>query len=89
MADDPRLRSGVVAALPDFCSAGSVFTLVVVAELVVVIDALAPDGRMGWRGFLTASVFVVWLALMASLLLCRLAPLLVKWRRWTMRWVPN
>ncbi len=81
MADDSKPRSDDPAALPDFCSAGSVFTLVVVAELVVVIDALAPDGRMGWRGFLTGSVFVVWLALLASLLLCRLAPLLVKWRR--------
>lgn len=69
------------SVLPDFCSAGSVFTLVVVAELVVVIDALAPDARMHWRGFSTATLFVVWLALLASLLLCRLSPLLVKGRR--------
>lgn len=63
---------------PDFCSLASVFTLVVVAELVVVIDALAPDARMHWRGFSTATLFVVWLALLASLLLCRLAPLLAR-----------
>lgn len=69
------------AALPDFCSAASVFTLVVVAELVVVIDALAPDARMQWRGFATATLFVVWLALLASLFLCRLLPLLLKWPR--------
>jgi len=68
-------------AVPDFCSLASVFTLVVVAELVVVIDALAPDARMHWRGFSTATLFVVWLALLASLLLCRLSPLLLKWRR--------
>lgn len=68
-------------ALPDFCSLASVFTLVVVAELVVVIDALAPDARMHWRGFSTATLFVVWLALLASLLLCRLSPLLVRGRR--------
>lgn len=76
-------------ALPDFCSVGAVFTLLVVAELVVVIDALVPDSRMAWRGFLTASVFVEWLALMASLLLCRLAPLLVRWARaaaWPLAW---
>ena len=64
--------------LPDFCSMASVFTLVVVAELVVVIDALAPDTRMHWRGFATATLFVVWLALLSSLLLCRLVPRLVK-----------
>lgn len=76
-------------ALPDFCSLASVFTLVVVAELVVVIDALAPDARMDWRGFSTATVFVVWLALLASLLLCRLTPLLLRWPRavaWTLAW---
>src|SRR5690348_5641350 len=76
-------------ALPDFCSLASVFTLVVVAELVVVIDALAPDARMDWRGFSTATVFVVWLALLASLLLCRLTPLLIRWPRavaWPLAW---
>ena len=76
-------------ALPDFCSLASVFTLVVVAELVVAIDALAPDARMDWRGFSTATVFVVWLALLASLLLCRLTPLLIRWPRavaWPLAW---
>src|SRR5690348_17978142 len=72
MADTLEPSKRDAAALPNFCSAGSVFTLVVVAELVVVIDALAPDARMHWRGFSTATVFVVWLALLASLLLCRL-----------------
>ncbi|SRR5579875_573330 len=81
MADTPEPRKRDASALPDFCSAASVFTLMVVAELVVVIDALAPDARMGWRDFSTATLFVVWLALLASLLLCRLSPLLVKWPR--------
>jgi two-component system sensor histidine kinase AlgZ len=66
------------ATLPDFCSMASVFTLVVVAELVVVIDALAPGARIGWRGFATATLFVVWLALLSSLLLCRLVPRLAR-----------
>ncbi len=77
-------------ALPDFCSLGSVVTLALVAELVVIVDALAPDARMGWRGFSTATAFVVWVALLASLLLCRLAPLLLKWPRalaWPLAWV--
>ena len=82
-------RKNAAAVLPDFCSAASVFTLVVVAELVVVIDALAPDARMQWRGFATATAFVVWLALLASLLLCRLKPLLIRWPRafaWPLAW---
>ncbi|MGH8112607.1 MAG: sensor histidine kinase [Rhodanobacteraceae bacterium] len=87
---DPVARpASDLPALPDFCSAGSVFTLVVVAELVVLIDALAPDARMGWRGFSTATLFVVWLALLASLLLCRLTPLLARWPRrlaWPLVW---
>jgi two-component system sensor histidine kinase AlgZ len=70
-------------ALPDFCSADAVFTLVVVAELVVMVDALAPDARMAWRGFFTASAFVVWLALLSALLLCRLSPLLTRFPRGT------
>ncbi|MDE2270428.1 MAG: histidine kinase [Xanthomonadaceae bacterium] len=89
MADNHGTRNPDVAVLPDFCSAASVFTLVVVAELVVVIDALAPDARMDWRGFATATAFVVWLALLASLLLCRLSPLLVRWPRafaWPLAW---
>jgi two-component system sensor histidine kinase AlgZ len=81
MAETQEARTHDAAALPNFCSAGSVFTLVVVAELVVVINALAPSARMGWRDFSTATLFAVWLALLASLLLCRLAPVLVRWRR--------
>jgi two-component system sensor histidine kinase AlgZ len=90
MADNQGTRKPDAAVLPDFCSAASVFTLVVVAELVVLIDALAPDARMQWRGFATATAFVVWLALLASLLLCRLSPLLVRWPRalaWPLAWV--
>ena len=81
---------GQSTVLPDFCSLGSVFTLVVVAELVVVIDVLAPDAHMHWRAFSTATVFAVWLALLASLLLCRVSPLLSKWPRalaWPLAWL--
>lgn len=78
-SSDPAIRDDRTAStLPDFCSMGSVFTLIVVAELVVVIDALAPDARMHWRGFATATLFVVWLALLSSLLLCRMVPRLAR-----------
>lgn len=76
MAEAAPARERRKATLPDFCSVGSVFTLVIVAELVVAIDALAPDAHMGLRGFTTATAFVVWLALLAALLLCKLRPLL-------------
>lgn len=69
-----RDEHGAPVALPDFCGGGSVLALVVVAELVVAIDALAPDARLDWRGFVTASLFAVWLALLSALLLCRLSP---------------
>jgi two-component system sensor histidine kinase AlgZ len=90
MAETPESRSPDSTVLPDFCSAGAVFTLVVVAELVVVINALAPDSRMDWRGFFTASAFVVWLALLAALLLCRLSPRLTRMPRvpgYVLAWV--
>ncbi len=70
-------------ALPQFCTPAAVFSLVVVGELVVAIDALAPDSRMDWRGFTTATAFVVWLALLSALLLCRLSPGLAKLPRVT------
>jgi two-component system sensor histidine kinase AlgZ len=44
---------------------------------------------MHWRGFSTATVFVVWLALLASLLLCTLKRLLIRWPRafaWPLAW---
>ena len=90
MADATPEPTRDPAVLPDFCSMASVFTLVIVGELVVAIDALAPDARMGWRGFSTATLFVVWLALLASLLLCRLSPMLVRWPRklaWPLAWL--
>ncbi|MDQ2972729.1 MAG: histidine kinase [Rhodanobacteraceae bacterium] len=58
-------------ALPQFCGLPAVFTLLVVGELVVLISALAPDSHMGFRAFSTASAFVVWLALLCALALCK------------------
>lgn len=64
-------RDGI--ALPQFCELPAVFTLLVVGELVVLIAALAPDARMGLRSFTTASAFVIWLALLCALALCKAA----------------
>ncbi len=60
--------------VPDFCRLPTLFAVVVGAELVVVILALAPLGREHWRPaeFGTASLFAQWTALVSAMLLCRL-----------------
>ena len=62
--------------LPDFCAAGTIFVVVLVAELVAIVLSLASYSVPGT--FLTElskmSMFVMWLALPGSALLCRLRP---------------
>lgn len=65
-------------ALPQFCGLPAVFALLIVAELVVVIAALVPDARMGFRAFTTATAFAVWMALLCALLLCKATPLFAR-----------
>lgn len=65
--------------LPQFCGLPAVFTLLVVGELVVLISALAPDSHMGFRAFSTASAFVVWLALLCALALCKATVWFARW----------
>ena len=71
--------------LPDLCRLTRLATMLGVAELVVVLIALAPDGGADWTPgrFVSASGFALWLALTVSVLLCvarvrlsRLPPLL-------------
>jgi two-component system sensor histidine kinase AlgZ len=58
--------------LPQFCSLPTLFALMVVAELVALVIAMAPDRAA--RSWLTelgiASVFVQWLALLNAVVLC-------------------
>ncbi|MBS0430811.1 MAG: histidine kinase [Proteobacteria bacterium] len=65
--------------LPQFCGLPAVFALLLVAELVVLIAALAPDSHMSFRTFTTASAFAAWLALLSALMLCKLTPVLAHW----------
>lgn len=62
--------------LPDFCSGWIVFNVVVVAELIaIVLSLMLPDGLMGPNsliGLLLVSVFVQWVALAGTAVLCRL-----------------
>ena len=58
--------------LPQFCSLPTLFTLMVVAEIVALVIAMAPDRvARSWLSELAiASVFVQWMALLNAVVLC-------------------
>ena len=60
--------------LPDLCRLPRLATMFGVAELVVLILALAPDGGAHWnlQRFISASGFALWLALTIAVALCSL-----------------
>ena len=64
------------AYLPDFCAPGTVFIVVLVAELVAIVLTLAAHGGDGQ--FLISlsktSMFVLWFALLSTAVLCQLRP---------------
>ena len=66
--------------LPELCSSVAVFTLVVLAELMVLVWVLAQPAAEGfdWLQLALASLFVQWIVLLSAALLCRL-------RRWMRR----
>lgn len=61
------------AYLPDFCAAGTVFVMVLAAELVAIVLTLATKPAAG--AFLIelaeTSLYILWVALLSALLLCR------------------
>ena len=69
--EDPRRQA---LWLPDLCRLPRVAALLGLAELVVVVLSLAPDGAQGWNleRFLSASGFCMWIALAVAVLLCKL-----------------
>jgi two-component system, LytTR family, sensor histidine kinase AlgZ len=58
--------------LPDLCRLPRMAAMLGLAELSVVVVALAPGGASGWDAgaFLNASGYALWLALSVSVLLC-------------------
>ncbi|GAA4855328.1 sensor histidine kinase [Luteimonas vadosa] len=62
--------------LPDLCRLPRLATMLALAELVVVVIALAPDGLRSWSvdEFLAASAYALWLTLTVSVLLCVARP---------------
>lgn len=65
---DPRQQSW----LPELCRLPRLAAMLGLAELVVVVVALAPDGSRHWTlpDFLSASGFALWLALAVTVSLC-------------------
>ncbi len=64
------------AYLPDFCAAGTLLVVVLVAELVAIVLTLAGNPAPGT--FLVElsklSLYVLWLALLSAAVLCRIRP---------------
>jgi two-component system sensor histidine kinase AlgZ len=62
--------------LPDFCAAGTLFIILLVAELVAIVLTLASHAPAGQ--FLLAlsktSFFMLWLALLGTAIMCQLRP---------------
>src|SRR5699024_6557501 len=74
----PDARAAKLDRLPDFCSLPILFALLLVAGLTVAGMALTTGAGGGWRGFSTAILFAVWLALVNGVALCKLRPLLLR-----------
>ena len=70
-APDVATRTGE-PWLPDLCRLPRLATMFGVAEVAVLVLALAPDGGVDWNPgrFASASGFALWLALTISVLLC-------------------
>jgi two-component system sensor histidine kinase AlgZ len=74
LSEDPEQPSaGSQAYLPDFCAAGTVFVVVLIAELVAIVLTLASNvsGRF-FVNLYETSFFVLWFALLACGLMCQL-----------------
>ena len=67
--------------LPQFCSLPTLFAVMVVAELVVIVLALAPARplREAIAGLGLATVFVQWLALLNVVVLCSMRDTFARW----------
>ncbi len=66
--------------LPDFCSASQIAMFVLLAEAVYLIVFLAPTSRADWSlsRLVAGTSFVIWIALISVVSLCKLRPWLVE-----------
>jgi len=74
--DTGRGRRSGDLFLPDFCTPGAVLAVVLVAELVALVLAIAssPGGMAFWDGLARLSLFLLWLALLSAAVLCAMRP---------------
>jgi two-component system sensor histidine kinase AlgZ len=78
--------------LPQFCSLPTLYALMVVAEIVALVIAMAPDrvARPWLSELAIASVFVQWLALLNAVVLCSSREALERlpvWRGFVVAWL--
>ncbi|EKA29392.1 alginate biosynthesis protein AlgZ/FimS [Pseudomonas aeruginosa ATCC 14886] len=66
--------------IPELCEAEALFTLVLLAELLVLVLVLAEPmtPSFNWVRLALASLFVQWIVLLSAALFCRLRPLLAR-----------
>ncbi len=56
--------------IPNLCRPWPLFSVSILAEMVVVIVVIAPGGTISWERFSVISVFCLWLALVSSVFIC-------------------
>ncbi len=63
--------------LPDFCASPAIFVVVLIAELVALVIALARQALHDnfWTDLAGGSMFLLWIGLTCSAVLCRVPPL--------------
>ena len=78
----PAAPPRATSPLPDFCALPALFAILLVGALTVTLMWLAPDTRFSWRGYSVAMLFVAWLAVMVTLLLCKARSALQRLSGW-------
>ena len=80
MAQPDKRASKIETFLPDFCHIKIVFAVIIIAELLAFVLTLAtPSARGGDWGYLSlVSIYIQWIALTSTAVLCWLRPRLAK-----------
>ena len=62
--------------LPDFCESRAVLAVVLIAELVAIMFAIARQALHGnfWLDLASSSLFLLWIGLTCAAVLCRARP---------------
>ncbi|WP_448678688.1 sensor histidine kinase [Pseudomonas nicosulfuronedens] len=70
--------------IPELCQPEALFSLVLLAELLVLVLVLAEPmtPSFNWVRLALCSLFVQWIVLLSAGLLCQLRPLMARWPAW-------